>query len=120
MVSALQDSGVWIMTPEGLVKEKIKRILKRYKVHYAMPRGTSYGRQGVADFVCCTHGRYLAVEAKATKYSRQTAMQKYEMEQVRLAGGVYLLIHEDNLHELEAYLKEIREDAENKRQSNSV
>lgn len=107
-------------TPEGLVKEKIKRILKWHKVHYAMPRGTSYGRQGVADFVCCAYGRYLAVEAKAHKNSRQTAMQKYEMEQVWRAGGVYLLIHEDNLSELEVCLMEIREDAENKRRSNSV
>lgn len=85
------------MTPEGYVKEYVKRILKKYHVYYFMPRGTSFGRSGVADFVCCFRGQYLEIETKAGPRCRQTAMQQNNERMVKEAGGRYLLIHAGNM-----------------------
>ena len=108
------------MTPEGIVKEEIKKILKRFKVYYFMPRGTTYGRRGIADITCCYYGRFIAVEAKADKRAKQSQMQKLDEAMVKAAGGIYILIHEGNLIELVNLLKRIKEDAEAERQDSSV
>ena len=108
------------MTPEGYVKDDVKRILKKYHVYYFMTKGSSYGRQGVADFVCCFHGKYLEVETKADKRCKQTAMQKYDEEMVKGAGGIYLLIHSGNLPVLIDCLERIKKDVEAERNNDSV
>ena len=41
------------MTPEGIVKKKIKDILNSKGAYYTMPIGTGYGAAGVPDFVIC-------------------------------------------------------------------
>ena len=38
-------------TPEGKVKDEIKRILKGFNVHYDMPVNVGFGKKGV-DFHC--------------------------------------------------------------------
>ncbi len=62
------------MTPEGKVKEQIKRALARLvypgttrsAVYRDMPVPCGFG--GVSlDFVCCINGHYVAIEAKAAK-----------------------------------------------------
>ena len=49
-------------TPEGKVKDKIKAILKRRNVYYAMPIGTGYGNSGVPDFLVCHDGHFIGIE----------------------------------------------------------
>lgn len=104
------------MTPEGKVKDAIKKLLKNYGIYYFMPRGSTFGRQGVADFVCCINGKFLSIEAKADSHSKQTAMQKYDESLVRNAGGTYIVVHKDNLSELESVLSY----AKTERQNSSV
>ena len=53
------------MTPEGKVKQQIKAILDAYDVYYFMPHGGMFGNIGVPDFICCYHGIFLGIEAKA-------------------------------------------------------
>jgi len=86
-------------TPEGKVKDAIKKILAFYKVYYVMPMGTGYGNSGPLDFSACVNGRYLGVEAKAGK-GKTTALQDRHIEQIRAAGGIVLVINELNLGEL--------------------
>ena len=50
------------MTPEGKVKQKVKKLLDEYRVHYDMPVPCGYGKQ-MLDFHCCYHGRYFAIES---------------------------------------------------------
>jgi hypothetical protein len=66
------------MTPEGKVKNDIKRILKAFDVHYDMPVNHGFGRTGV-DFHCCVcgpNGYAMAfyIEAKE-KGKHPTALQ---------------------------------------------
>lgn len=90
-------------TPEALVKKKIRKILDEAGVYYAMPIGTGYGNSGVPDFLCCVNGKFIAIEAKAGK-GKTTALQESHLSRIRSAGGVALVINEDNIHTLKEAL----------------
>ena len=92
-------------TPESKVKAKIKDLLTKYNVYYAMPIGTMYGNSGVPDFLCCVRGHFLAIEAKAGN-GKTTALQDKNLHLIEKAGGTSLVIREDTLDLLELKLKE--------------
>lgn len=92
-------------TPESKVKAKIKDLLTKYNVYYAMPVGSMYGNSGVPDFLCCVKGHFLAIEAKAGK-GKTTALQDKNLHLIERAGGTTLVIREDTLDLLELKLKE--------------
>ena len=89
------------LTPEGKVKDRVKAVLKRRGVWYCMPRGQTYGRAGIPDFLCCHKGRFIAVETKAGR-GKATPLQLRELRDIfRNHQGIALIIREDNLDELE-------------------
>ena len=94
-------------TPEGVVKERIKRLFKKLGVWYCMPIGQAYGRAGIPDFVCCVEGKFLAVEAKAGRRG-PTALQFMEIDKILAAGGKALVVRTSNLDELEALIVEMK------------
>lgn len=87
-------------TPEAKVKKKIKELLVKYKVYYAMPIGTGFGNSGVPDFLCCANGSFLAIEAKAGK-GKTTALQERNLLNIHTARGIAMVVNEDNLDALE-------------------
>jgi len=91
-------------TPESKVKAKIKALLAKNSVYYAMPIGTMYGNSGVPDFLCCLRGQFLAIEAKAGK-GTTTALQEKHMREIRSSGGVAIVVNESNLDELAQILE---------------
>jgi hypothetical protein len=93
-------------TPEGRVKDKIKKILKDYDVYYHMTVTSGYGKSGVPDFVCSYKGRFIGIEAKAGA-GKLTALQERHLYEIRLHGGIALVINETNLHELEDELERL-------------
>lgn len=92
-------------TPEAKVKAKIKAILKEHNVYFAMPMGTGYGNSGVPDFLCCVGGQFLAIEAKAGK-GIPTALQEKNLRDIQAAGGIAVVVNEDNLDWLNKLIKE--------------
>ena len=91
-------------TPEGKVKDKIKKILKAHDVYYAMPMGTGFGNAGVPDFLCCVQGYFIAIEAKANG-GKTTALQDKNLADIEKAGGVALVIDENNIGEIEVHIQ---------------
>ena len=91
-------------TPEGKVKDKIKKILKHHNIYYAMPMGTGYGNSGVPDFLCCLNGKFLAVEAKANG-GLVTALQQKNLGDIQGAGGLWWIVNETNLIAFEVFIK---------------
>lgn len=88
-------------TPEAKVKGRIREVLDAIGAVYSMPIGSSYGRANMCDFiVCLPGGLYLEVEAKAYEYSNIRPNQIKKIDQVRDAGGLALVIHQDNLYDL--------------------
>ena len=87
------------MAKEADVKENVKRILKHFNVFWYMPVPNGMGAMGIPDFICCVHGRYLAIE---TKYGKNdtSAMQKIVIQKIRDSGGVALVVWETGLETL--------------------
>ena len=92
------------MTPEKKVKAKVVEILKGFGAYYFYASTGGYGASGVPDIICCYKGRFLAIECKAGK-NKPTLLQEAEMEKIRTAQGVAMVINEDNIDLLEQILK---------------
>ena len=82
-------------TPEKAVKAKVKAILESEGVYFFMPPANGYGRAGIPDIICCVAGRFLAIECKAGG-NKPTALQDRELEAIRNAGGVAIVVDETN------------------------
>ena len=92
-------------TPEGRVKDQIKKRLKAADVWYFMPVSNGMGTMGVPDFNGVLKGRYLGVEAKAGS-NKPTALQLRALKAIDDGGGLALVINESNLDVLDAALKD--------------
>ena len=86
-------------TPEGKVKDKVVKILKQYGVYYFFPVTGGFGMSGIPDIICCHNGRFIAIECKAGK-NKTTALQDAHIARIREAGGVAVVINEENVNGL--------------------
>lgn len=95
------------MTPEGKVKDKVKRILKANGVYWHMPVQNGMGAPSL-DFICCVSGYFLGIETKAGN-KLPTERQKMTMREIEAAGGKTLLINEtQGWEELESWIKAMK------------
>jgi hypothetical protein len=87
------------MTPEGKVKQKVKKYLTEMGCYYAMPATGGYGLSGTPDFLVCYRGRFVGIECKAGK-NVPTALQLAALDRITGAGGLALVIDETNVDDL--------------------
>jgi hypothetical protein len=92
------------LTPEGKVKDKVKRLFKSMGVYYAMPATGGYGVSGVPDFLVCLKGRFIGVECKAGK-GKPTALQLKNLAEIDASGGIAVIVNEDNLAQFETTMR---------------
>jgi Holliday junction resolvase len=95
-------------TPEGKVKNEVKKILKAEGVYYFMPATGGYGRSGVPDFVCCVNGTFVGIECKAGT-NAPTELQKREADAIKQAGGIAMVVNEGAVRGLQDFLQLIKE-----------
>ena len=91
------------MTPEAKVKKKAVQILKELSAYYFYPVTGGYGRSGVPDIIVCYRGLFIGIECKASK-NKPTPLQEKNMEDIHKAGGIALVINEDNVSRLSRIL----------------
>lgn len=92
------------MTPEAKVKAKVVKILKAHGVYYFYPVTGGFGRSGIPDVICCVSGYFLAIECKAGN-NKPTPLQEAEMQKIRNAGGVTLVVNETNIDDVELLIR---------------
>jgi hypothetical protein len=81
------------VTPEGRVKAAVRKFLKSKGAWFYMPIQNGMGRSGIPDFICCWEGKFYAIETKAPgKRSDATPNQLREIDGIKLAGGVALIV----------------------------
>lgn len=95
------------MTPEGAVKNRVRKILQSHRVYHFMPAANGYGRAGIPDFICCVNGYFLAIECKAGT-NKPTALQQMELSAILEAGGVSLIVNEDNVEDVVKVIEELK------------
>ena len=77
-------------TPEGKVKNMVKKYLKKYvdkgSMYYFMPSQGAFAKKGVPDFIICYNGNFLAIETKAEgKKNNTTELQDLTIESINKA-----------------------------------
>lgn len=78
------------MTPEGKIKNDVKKLLKHFGIWYDMPVPSGFGKSQL-DFTCCWRGRMLAIETKAPG-KWLTPLQCRTARDMHLAGALVFII----------------------------
>ncbi len=80
------------MTPEGKVKEAIKRVLAEAGAYYYMPVQNGMGRTGIPDMIGCFNGQFFGIEVKAPgAKAKVTANQRRELQRIEAANGIAIV-----------------------------
>lgn len=92
------------MTPEGRVKQAVRKVLQAHNCYYFFVMSNGMGRTGIPDIVGCiptvitpdmvgkTVGQFVAIETKAPgKLRNVTANQRRELGMVAETGGLAIL-----------------------------
>lgn len=95
------------MTPEGKVKDSVKRVLKKKGVWHYMPVQNGMGVVGIPDIIACVPveitpdmvgksiGVFMAVETKAPgKIKNTTPNQRNVLERIAHCNGVAIVADE--------------------------
>lgn len=91
-------------TPEAKVKKKVTEQLKKLDAYYFYAYTGGYGKSGVPDIVGCYKGFFFAIECKAGK-NKPTPLQERNIQEIEKAGGVVIVVNEDNQAEVTEWLK---------------
>lgn len=86
-------------TPEAKVKKKAVAQLKALGAYYFYPVTGGFGSSGVPDIVGCYQGLFFGIECKAGK-NQPTDLQKKNLRDIEVAGGLALVVREDNVENL--------------------
>jgi hypothetical protein len=79
-------------TPEGKVKNAVKKLLKAHGAYWHMPVQNGMGAPSL-DFIGCHRGSYYGIETKAGD-KKPTPRQEHTMNEIRQAGGLAFLVNE--------------------------
>ena len=91
------------MTPEAKVKKQVTRQLDAMGAYYFYPVTGGYGRSGVPDIVGCYQGLFFGIECKAGT-NKPTPLQAKNLKDIRKAGGMDMVINEDNIGSVSSLL----------------
>jgi hypothetical protein len=93
-----------MMTPEGKVKEKVKKLLRQHNAYFHMPVGGGMGKPSL-DFIGCHNGRFFAIETKAGN-GKPTPRQEGTIREIQLSKGPAFVVNEfSGWEELELWLR---------------
>lgn len=88
---------------EKRFEEQVKKWLKEHGVWYLKTWSNGVQRSGVPDLLICWKGRFIALELKAEN-GKPTPLQIHEIEQIKKAGGVALILRPSGFEELKNFL----------------
>jgi len=94
-------------TPEGIIKDMIKKILNKRNVYYKMIVPHPYGANvGISDFHVHSYGHFIAIEAKPrTGKKKPTDKQTQYMNEIDEAGSISFVVrNEEDMARVEEFL----------------
>ncbi len=91
-------------TPEGEIKDQVRKVLDEMGAYYFFPAANGYGRTGIPDVIACVGGHFVGIECKAGS-KQPTALQQRELDNIEKAEGTGILINADNIDILKDILE---------------
>jgi Holliday junction resolvase len=95
-------------TPEGEIKDQVRKILDEMNAYYFFPAANGYGRTGIPDVIACVGGHFVGIECKAGS-KQPTALQQRELDNIEKAEGTGLIVNADNISNLKNILENVYE-----------
>ena len=94
--------------PETVFRARIRPSLEE------LPNTVLFGIQQVAirgtpDFLLCIGGVFVALELKRDAKANVTALQKYNIDRIKKAGGIAFVTWPENWHNVYSILKQLAE-----------
>lgn len=92
-------------TPEGRIKSKLKRRLKKFDLDLwcYMPVQTMYSAPAL-DFILCFRGRFISIETKAPGKKPTPRQDSTIMRLLRAGADVFVLRTDDDIDKFVQYL----------------
>ena len=97
-----------VKTPEGEIKDQVRKILDEMGAYYFFPAANGYGRTGIPDVIACIGGHFVGIECKAGS-KQPTALQQRELDNIEKAEGTGLVVNADNIKYLKNNLENVYE-----------
>ena len=91
-------------TPEGEIKDQVRKVLDDMGAYYFFPAANGYGRTGIPDVIACVGGHFIGIECKAGS-KQPTALQQRELDNIEKAEGTGILVNADNIDILKDILE---------------
>jgi Holliday junction resolvase len=91
-------------TPEGEIKDQVRKVLDEMGAYYFFPAANGYGRTGIPDVIACVGGHFVGIECKAGS-KQPTALQQRELDNIEKAEGTGILVNADNIDILKDILE---------------
>ena len=91
-------------TPEGEIKDQVRKVLDEMGAYYFFPAANGYGRTGIPDVIACIGGHFVGIECKAGS-KQPTALQQRELDNIEEAEGTGILVNADNISNLKNILE---------------
>jgi len=95
--------GKIVSTPEGKVKDKLKKYLTSIGAWHYWPVSNGMGRHGIPDCIACYKGFFISVETKK-EGGKCTALQLKEGAKIITAEGFWTAYDGTNLGTVEEYV----------------
>lgn len=110
------------MTPEGLVKKAVKKLLSEFNIQeakdagkkgeyegwYFMPGGNGRGVSGIPDFMGHYKGLFFSIETKAPGEEPE-GFQALQIKSIRESGGmVFVVDGPDDLARVRSWFTKVR------------
>lgn len=91
------------MASEKAFENKVKKWLKEHGAWYVKTWSNGIQRSGIPDLIVCWKGRFIGIELKAEN-GRASELQKHEIECIRKAGGVGMIVRPSDFEGLKNFL----------------
>jgi hypothetical protein len=94
-------------TPEGKVKDAVKKMLKGFGAYFHMPVQAGYGAPTL-DFIGCHRGKFFAIETKAPGKT-PTPRQLLTIREMEAARAITFVIDDTVCRDLKFWLNAVVE-----------
>lgn len=93
------------MGSEKQFENKVKAYLKDQGCWVLKTWSNGIQRSGVPDLLVCCNGYFLGIELKAEN-GKPTELQLYNLEQIRNAGGIGIVLYPHQFDEFKTFVEE--------------
>ena len=94
------------MGAEKQFENKVKAYLKSKGCWVLKTWSNGIQREGVPDLLVCCNGYFLGIELKA-ETGHPTRLQVWNVNQIRKAGGVAIVLYPDKFEELQQLIEQL-------------